>query len=325
MASPEKSAEPGVPGGFRAAVVFGFLGLGAALLNPLTGLVWSAIFFSVAWGIRRRQVWAAIAGTCFLLVPIAALALHFRTLENTILLIVTLFIQAAMSVFFLRAASSLWSERSNHTFAPWILLIAIHVAVAFCLRAYSVPTESMQNTLLLGDQILVDDASWFLGRAPRHGDIVVFRYPADRSKLFIKRVVGLPGDRLRMHDRKLYRNGSEVIENYAVYASGRLDPRRDFPPISASLYQSPTESLLQKMLEGNQQNGEIVVPKGKVFVLGDNRDDSLDSRYFGFVNRVDIIGSPVIIFGSYEIDMNTDPEMTKSVLNFRWTRILKLF
>ena len=146
-----------------------------------------------------------------------------------------------------------------------------------------------------------------------------------RGCSFIKRVVGIPGDRLHTHERALYRNGSQLAEDYAVYMNPKPDPRREFPPISDSLFSSPSDQLLKEMLDKNQQNGEIVVPDGKYFVLGDNRDNSLDSRYFGFVDRKDIVASPLVIYASYEVDPTTGSIATRSILNMRWKRILKLF
>jgi signal peptidase I len=325
MSSQEFSLQTGVSWGFRAAIIAAALALVSAFISPLTSIIWAPAYFAVAWGVRRRQLWAAIAGSCFTLVPVVIEVFRIRSSDKSLVLFLSIGVQVVFGVFFLWATLNLRGERSVPASVPWISLIAVHAMAALCLRAYQTPTKSMENTLLVGDGILADEASWFLGRTPKRGDIIVFRFPGDRNKSFVKRVVGIPGDRLHTHERKLYRNGSEVVEDYAVYKNRGSDPRREFPSFPDSSFADESWGLLlRKMLKDNQQNGEIVVPDGEYFVLGDNRDNSLDSRHFGFVNRSDIVASPLIIFASYEIDPTADSAISRTILNMRWSRILKL-
>jgi signal peptidase I len=156
------------------------------------------------------------------------------------------------------------------------------------------PTDSMAYTIRAGDHFLVETVTTALGREPRHGDLVVFRPPSNRRNIFVKRVVGIPGDRLRIRDKQLYRNGAKVVEPYALHKSEFIDPYRDnFPS-------QPNVRLIAggaEMLARNVEGGDVVVPAGHYFVLGDNRDNSLDSRYWGFVARRDLIGRPVAVYG----------------------------
>jgi signal peptidase I len=178
----------------------------------------------------------------------------------------------------------------------------------------------MEETLQVGDLVLAERASWSLGRTPRNGEIIVFDYPRDPTKLFVKRVVGVPGDRIRMQGTKLYRNGSEVIEDYAVYKNISRD---QFPPSSAPAY--ITEGIDDAWLQQHVRDGEILVPEGNYFVLGDNRDNSLDSRYWGFVPRENISASVILIYASYDTDLDSESlRALPTILNTRWERLLKV-
>lgn len=325
MSSQDSSLQAGARWGFRAAVVAGALALVIVFLSPLTGIIWAAIFFGVGWGIRHRQPWAAIAGSCLTLIPVVIEVVRIRLGGESIAGLLALGLQVVFGGVFLWAAVNLRDGRFTPASVAWIALIAVHATAALSLRAYQTPTESMENTILVGDAILADGISWSLGRTPKRGDIIIFRYAVDRKKSFIKRVVGIPGDRLHTHDRKLYRNGSEVEEDYVVYKIHGMDRRREFPAFTESPLAGQPEGMLQrKMLESNQQDGEIVVPDGEYFVLGDNRDNSLDSRHFGFVDRSDIVASPLMIYSSYESDPTSGSPTPHTILNTRWSRILKL-
>ena len=168
----------------------------------------------------------------------------------------------------------------------------------------------MQDTLLVGDHLLVDKLAYApagpIGKYllpyqdPKHGDIIVFRYPPDIRETLVKRLIGVPGDRLRIADGIVYRNGIRLNEPY-VYHKYAYDPKTDnFPnqccrPVKEELAREAQKDMLEK----NIINGEVVVPPNMYFAMGDNRDNSSDSRYWGFVPRQNIVGKPFLIYWSY--------------------------
>jgi signal peptidase I len=170
----------------------------------------------------------------------------------------------------------------------------------------------MENTLLIGDYLLVDklhfgdDGFWghLLPYEPvKRGDIIVFHYPVHPIEHFVKRVVAVPGDRVRLINRKVYVNGVAATEPYVHYSRPH-DPFRDeFPRLDVGFVPSLNEIWrlqMKKLMEDNQ----LIVPQGNYFVMGDNRDDSLDSRYWGFVPRENVVGRPLVIYWSMR---NPDP------------------
>jgi len=185
--------------------------------------------------------------------------------------------------------------------------IAVFV-ITFIVQAFQIPSESMENTLLIGDYLLVDKVRYapagnFSGVAPyepvRRGDIIVFRFPVNPDQHFVKRVVGLPGDRVRLIHKQVFVNGAPLREDYIVHSSSSRDHYRDdFPDPEYLNPQVEPLWLLQypRLMKGH----ELVVPEGKYFVLGDNRDESLDSRYWGFVSRENVVGRPLLIYFSME-------------------------
>ena len=168
----------------------------------------------------------------------------------------------------------------------WVapIVLAVLLIRTFIGEASVVPTGSMERTILVGDHIFLDKALYgpeipFTGwrlpmlRAVRRGDIVAFRYPKDPSLTFLKRVIALGGDRVEIRDGVLYRNGEAQAESYVEHCK-------------------PAAGLGDEMRP-------LVVPAGHMFVLGDNRDDSEDSRYFGAVPLTSVVGEPVFIYWSY--------------------------
>jgi len=187
------------------------------------------------------------------------------------------------------------------------VVIAIFV-ITFIVQAFQIPSESMENTLLVGDYLLVNKLCYGgagLGdhlmpyQEIKRGDIIVFHYPVDPKQHFVKRVIGLPGDRLRLVRKKVFVDGKPVDEPYVHF----LEPannlyRDDFPRTDIPVPNMEWEWHLQmlKLVE----NGQLIIPQGSYFVMGDNRDDSQDSRYWGFVPRENIIGRPLVIYWSVQ-------------------------
>jgi signal peptidase I len=185
-------------------------------------------------------------------------------------------------------------------------------------QAFVIPTGSMEDTLLIGDHLLVDKiayapsgpvSKYLLPYTPvKRGDIIVFRYPVDIRQTFVKRCMGVPGDRIRLINKQVYLNGVKLDEPYKVHKSDFIDSYRDNFPSEPNVM---VDRGAIDMLTKNVVNGEVVVPPNVYFAMGDNRDNSLDSRYWGFVPRENIIGKPLIIYWSY--DAPTDQLNSSSV------------
>jgi signal peptidase I len=183
------------------------------------------------------------------------------------------------------------------------MTVIILFAVTFVVQAFRVPTESMENTLLVGDYLLADklhfgDAGrmgWLLPyRKIQRGEIIVFHYPLDGSQYFVKRVIGIPGDRIHLLNGMVYVNGSPLQEDYATYKTGTADSYRDDFP--AQLWTSIANVSWRSRLSEYVSHGELVVPAGDYFVLGDNRERSSDSRYWGFVPHANVVGRPLVVY-----------------------------
>ena len=195
------------------------------------------------------------------------------------------------------------------------LLVTVLLALfltSFIVQAFKIPSASMEKTLLIGDHLLVNKfvfggrGAWYEKILPyrplERGDIIVFKYPFADHQHFVKRVIGLPGERLKVVDQQVFINGKLLNEPYAVHDTQALYDawNYNFPPSENQL--APINAIpewvheIRKHIEGD----EIVVPPGKYFAMGDNRDRSQDSRYWGFVDREAIMGRPFVIYWSVE-------------------------
>ena len=233
-------------------------------------------------------------------------------------------------------------EPPRGAIAEWTLtVILLLFGTTTLLQAFVIPTGSMEDTLLIGDHLLVDKLTYapadsFAGRVLPYtelhrGDIIVFRYPLEIQQNFVKRVIGLPGDRIHLVDKRLYRNGRKIDEPYVYHKQPDIEPYRDNFP-------GPPDSQVRErgleMLATNVVDGEVVVPPNNYFAMGDNRDLSLDSRYWGFVPRENIVGKPVLIYWSYDATTQALVGPTISIDHFtdlvehfftktRWRRTFK--
>jgi signal peptidase I len=202
-------------------------------------------------------------------------------------------------------------EPARNSIAEWaVTILLLLFGTTTLVQAFVIPTGSMEDTLLIGDHLLVDKLAYAPAGSiskyllpyeqPKHGDIIVFRYPADINQTFVKRVVGLPGDHLKMVHRQVFRNGVALNEPYTVHKFPYDESRDNFPGAASPFAEGLQAELQHEMLDHHVQNGEIVVPPNGYFAMGDNRDNSLDSRYWGFVPRDNIIGKPLVIYWSYK-------------------------
>jgi len=214
------------------------------------------------------------------------------------------------------------------------VVIAVFV-ITFVVQAFQIPSESMENTLLVGDYLLVNKLCYG-GSGPgdhlmpyqkiARGDIVVFHYPVDPKQHFVKRVIGLPGERLRLVNKKVWINGKPLDEPYVRFLEPPnymfRDPNRmfrdNFPRVDIPVMNMEGKWWLEmrKLVE----DGQLIVPQGHYFVMGDNRDDSQDSRYWGFVPQENIIGRPLVIYWSVR-DFDPDPSPPRNSFTGRLYRV----
>jgi signal peptidase I len=180
--------------------------------------------------------------------------------------------------------------------------------ITFVVQPSRIPSDSMVPTLQVGDFLLVNKQTFVpanlldrmvLPSTPvKRGDLVVFHYPVDYSVTLVKRVIGIPGDHLRMHGGKVFLSGELLKEPYAFYAPSRANNFRDEFP---SLREFPDDNVQTRWwlaLRDLPREGDLIVPPGHYFVLGDNRNDSEDSRYWGFVPQESIVGRPLLVYFS---------------------------
>jgi signal peptidase I len=189
--------------------------------------------------------------------------------------------------------------------------------LTFVLQPYLIPSESMERTLLVGDFLLVNKQVYApAGSLTRHllpyrevarGDIVIFRPTDEPGRFYVKRVVGVPGDRLRIADGRVTVNGATLDEPYAAFEPTARNPFRDEFP--GKVYTDPNvDPVWWKQMQSLIRDGELVVPQDQYFVLGDNRNYSKDSRFWGFVARQQIVARPLVIYFSVFRPSSTDVE-----------------
>ena len=194
-------------------------------------------------------------------------------------------------------------------------LVAVIFVLTFIVQPLLIPSESMERTLLVGDFLLFNKQAYapagrldrlFLPSRPvARGDIVVFHHPD--PPLLIKRVVGIPGDRLRIAGGQVFVNGAPLDEPYTAFEPAPPDLDRDNVP--ARIYIDPEiDPDWWRQMQNLTSNGALVVPPGEYFVLGDNRNHSKDSRYWGFVPRQAFVARPVVIYFSLTRPSSTDAQ-----------------
>jgi len=251
------------------------------------------------------------------------------------------------------AAEAASKHREGTTLSEYLesLLVTVILALfgtSFIVQAFKIPSPSMERTLLVGDHLLVNKfifggrGAWYEKILPyrtlQRGDIIVFKFPYADHQHFVKRVIGLPGDHLKLVDQEVYINGKPLSEPYVVHdAAAGYDPLNySFPPVVNPLYSSPVEPEWARDIRQYVRGDELIVPPGKYFAMGDNRDHSLDSRYWGFVDRDAIMGRPFLIYWSVnatsaDYGQSTFLERLRGVFDTlahlpqrtRWSRMLR--
>ncbi len=303
--------------GLITAVSLAALFLFAGLWSPVTAIPAGLVFLIVAIGIFRRRRWSAYGGALLLaalaaVVVIGLLRASAPNVAKSVALVTGFF--GIATVFLCRAARAMppggWP-------APWITLATLVFLLPQIYRPYLVGAASMENTILVGDHILVRP---FVG-TPERGDILQLRNPTDPRQLLFKRIVAVGGDRVRIVHKALVINGRPVSEPYAIFKTDAIEDFRDNFPADPPLTLPNLEWA--EWLKRNISGHEIVVPDGKFFVLGDNRDSSLDSRYFGFVELQGLVGKPVLIYFSVDAPRNSSEPVLLHSNWIRWNRIFQ--
>lgn len=208
-------------------------------------------------------------------------------------------------------------------------LVLFLVVRTFLLEAFQIPSGSMERTLLAGDFLFVNKAVYgaqIPGTAarlpafstPRRGDVIVFAYPRDPALNYVKRVIGMPGDTVAMRAGHVWVNGRLLDEPYAQ----RTDPAHDLADIQFGWQREyladPSLDARRRYRPTRDTWGPLVVPAEHYFVLGDNRDNSADSRYWGFVDRAAVKGQPLVVYFSYDRETG-DP--LSWLTEIRWSRL----
>jgi signal peptidase I len=228
------------------------------------------------------------------------------------------------------------------------LLVIVLFIMTFVLQNFEIPSGSMEDTLLIGDHVFVNreqfapPTHWMGPLMPyrdiRQGDIVVFLSPEEKGLFVVKRVIGIPGDRIHLRDGVVYRNGEKLVEPHAQHTLANYDPYRDnFPAVPPSEMYGVTSEDWLLTLPSHIQGEDIVVPPNSYFGMGDNRDNSKDSRYWGFIPRDTVIGRPLFIYWSFVTPTDQYLRrgmsdrlgfMAHTVIHFfdqtRWSRMLRI-
>jgi signal peptidase I len=244
------------------------------------------------------------------------------------------------------------AEARSATLREYIesLLVTVILALfgtTFIVQAFKIPSPSMEPTLLVGDHLLVNKfifggrGHWYDHLLPyrdiQRADIIVFKFPYQDHPYYVKRVIGVPGDRIKIVDQKVFVNGKRLNEPYVYRDPGApYDPFGDnFPPRDTQFLQANMQPEWADQILQHVHDGELVVPADEYFAMGDNRDHSWDSRFWGFVDHDAIMGRPVVIYWSVQgpREEDSDRNLDGWLVNFvdtllhlpsrtRWSRML---
>jgi signal peptidase I len=309
--------------GFAAAATLAALYCVALMWNPVTGLLPAVVFVCVAVGIHKGRRWNAYGGALFLLAVAAGAIIGELRVSGTLAAQLPVLTTAVVAVVFAGLMFVGGLSLRGGSPIPWLVLSGAVLLWMCSFKPFVIPSAAMEDTVLVGDQLYVrlTGASY----APARGDVIVFRYPLDPKQLFTKRVVAIGGDRVRIVNKALLVNGVAVNEPYVRHKTEYMSAFRDNFPSEPDFGLVGTWG---KELASYVSGGELQVPAGKYFVLGDNRDDSLDSRYWGFVEPPAIVGRPWLVYFSAERtseELSNPQQLTAPILmtpaRIRWGRM----
>jgi signal peptidase I len=298
----------------------------------LPGLLPTLIPLAGGIGILKRRIWSAYGLGLYCLAEVITAVVLAKRGESSSIMVPFAVVSALLACLFAATGRALARMNADSGRAlPWIAVSAVCGFTPVFLAPFIMPSASMNNTMFIGDHFLVRTSG---PSGVTRGDIIAFRYPLMPEQYYIKRVIGLPGDRIRFVDRRLMLDGHLVDEPYVVHSqlNYRVLYRDNFPAGAGGESLRPRAA---EMIEKYVVNGELVVPAGQIFAVGDNRDDSDDSRYWGFVPSENILGKPVMIYWSFDpptVDLaNANPgidHIVDVVTHFftrtRWSRTFKL-
>ena len=212
-------------------------------------------------------------------------------------------------------AETVSDEKPHETAVEFVaslaeLLVIVLFIMTFVFQNFEIPSSSMEDTLLIGDHVIVNreqfapPTHWMGPLMPyrniRRNDIVVFLSPEEQGLFVVKRIMGIPGDRIHLREGVVYRNGERLAEPYAQHKVGDYNPYRDnFPAVAPSDMYGVRNEQWQQELSSHVEGSDIVVPPDSYFAMGDNRDVSYDSRYWGFIPRKNVIGRPMFVYWSF--------------------------
>ncbi len=310
------------------AYIVAFVAAAIEFINLASGQL-SGLFFPVflcaGIGILRRRAWSAfglalVITAQFLILVISLLRAAGLEASKGLFVAGLVLGSILIGLFFFTGRSLAATDAPRGSALPWVILAVLLLLPFVFLQPFVIPTGSMEDTILIGDHIWVLRLPLTL---PKRGDLTVFRNPTDRRQVLVKRVIGVAGDRIKIVGKRVYRNGGPLYEPYTKHNSDYMDPYRDNFPSEPN---GPLYPPAVSMLKDSVRDGEVVVPSGSYFVLGDNRDSSLDSRYWGFIEPGDVLGKPLIILYSEERtteEIGGDEPSVPVHSHMRWERLLK--
>lgn len=276
------------------AMMLAVLGAWFVVNGTIVTALGVVVFGIAAFQLYRGRPWGGFGPALLLTTAAVSLAFSgYRSQDREVLTLAA--ISVGLALVFFRAGRTLRKYRvSNSGRSGWIAgtvgLAILPALLSSNFDTYRVPTDSMEDTFKVGDRVLL-----LRSASIKRGDLIVFRDPSDKTQRLVRRVIGVRGDRIQIVSKQLVLNGQLVEEPYATYRTNYIDRFRDNFPREPGIHVHP--GLIQMLIQ-NVVRGEVVVPTNSYFVLGDNRDYSVDSRYWGLIPQKAVLGKPVLVYDS---------------------------